>query len=346
MSHQKDFIISGKFDEYYQTERLESMTAGTDFDLKETTIADIYDRYDELIEIDSSIEKRFLGYGGNNQGERDKSLPIYEYVIHPPETSQKTHGESGETDLFPAPTILITTGVHGNEKAAVYGVYEFVRQMIINSKKSRGLSDLKANFVFRIIPIVNPGGYNQQIRNNLSEVDLNRNFSDHWEELDHPAKGSAPYSEYETVILRDWLAKNDQAFAYLDYHNFTRLGESIGIPERKKEMTSYQVSPNPALNKMYSSLIRRLSVNWKDSYLNHFAELGNLAYGFLYNNPNQPIPSTIAEAYYKYGIKLTAIPEITYNDPINPDIHYTQSVMELSAEFFINYILTLVDSFK
>lgn len=341
-----DFIISGKFDEYYYTESIESMSSSDSFKLRSSRIQDIYDRYDKLLAQDLSIDKKLLGYAGDKNGQEDESLPIYEYVIHPPETSQKTHGEAGDTDLYPAPTILITTGVHGNEKSAVYGVYEFANQLINNPQKSRGLDDLKSNFTFRIIPIVNPGGYNRQFRNNLSEVDLNRNFSDGWEDLEHSAKGKQPYSEIETKILRNWLSENRNVFAYLDYHNFTRLGESIGMPERKEEMTSYHLSPNPELDKMYSSLIRRLSQSWQNNYLKKFSNLGNLAFGFLYSDKEQAIPSTISEAYFNYDIKLSAIPEITYNDPIRPEVHYTKTVMELSAEFFINYVLTLVDSFK
>lgn len=343
---QRKFIITGRYDEYYYTESVASMTPEDPFDLHESTIHNLYARYDQLMHTNYSMEKNLLGYGANKNGIKDTALPIYEYIIHPPETTQKTHGDSGHTDLFMAPTILITTGVHGNEKSAVYGAYEFIKQLLQNPQSSRGLEDLKSNFRFRIIPIVNPGGYNQKFRNTLSEVDLNRNFSYCWDENDHPHKGSAPYSQREAVILDNWLSENKDAFAYLDYHNFTRVGGSIGMPERKSEMTSYHLSPNEDLDRMYSSLIRRASNEWKKNYLSNFSDLKNVAFGFIYSDRRREIPSTIAEAYYNHGIKLSAIPEITYNDPVTPEIFYTKTVMELSAEFFINYILTLVDTFK
>lgn len=339
-------IISGQFDEYYQTEKIASMTKNDAFDLDASKIDDIYQRYDELVAVNLAFKRNLLGYGEDKNGKRSASYPIYEYVLTPPETSQKTHGAVGQTDLYPAPSFLISSGVHGNEKAAVYGVYEFMKQLIENPQNSRALEDLKSQFIFRVIPIANPAAYNYSIRNTLTEVDLNRNFSKAWEHLEHPAKGSHPYSEGEAKILREWLSKYRTAFAYLDYHNFTRNGDSIGMPERKVEMTSYHVSPNDELNRLYSSLIRRLSLTWRQTRLQHFSDLGNLAYGFLYNDEKEQTPSTIADAYYKFGIKRTAIPEITYNDPVDPTIHYTQTVMELSAEFFINYVLTLVNHFK
>lgn len=341
-----EYVISGRFDEYYQTEKIDSMTESDSFNLQASKIEDIYQLYDDLMDGNQSMSKKLLGYGEDADGQELESYPIYEYIIQAPQTSQKTHGLAGVTDLYPAAKILITTGVHGNEKAAVYGVYEFVKQLLLNPQNSQALNDLKSNFDFRVIPIVNPGGYNYSFRNTLTEVDLNRNFSDGWGELDHLAKGKKPYSEGETKILRNWLNEHGDAFAYLDYHNFTRRGDSIGMPERKTEMTSYHVSPNKELNKLYSSLIRRLSLSWQNNYLENFSELGNLAFGFLYNNDKERIPSTIAEAYYKVGIRLTAIPEITYNDPVDPSIHNSQTVLELSAEFFINYLLTLVDRFK
>lgn len=346
INNKRRFFIVGQFDEYYYTESVTSMTNEDAFNLAASMIQDIYKLYDELMDHDPSMSRMLLGYGANEEGIVDTSLPIYEYIIQAPETTQRMHGESGKTDLSRAPTILITTGVHGNEKAAVYGAYEFTRQLLFNPQNSRGLNDLKSNFTFRLIPIVNPGGYNMQYRNNLAEVDLNRNFLNGWEDLDHPAKGSAPYSENETKILCQWLAEHKEAFAYIDYHNFTRVGESIGMPERKREMTSYHLSPNPVMDQMYSSLIRRLSYSWKNTYLKNFADLGNVAYGFVYSDNGRDIPSTISEAYYNYGIELAAIPEITYNDPITPEMLNTKKVMELSSEFIINYILAVVHSFK
>lgn len=346
VNNRRRFIISGRYDEYYYTESVDSMSPSDSFDLAASDIDDIYGRYDELMAENHSIEKNLLGYGTDADGREDTSLPIYEYVIKAPETTQKMHGEAGHTDLYEAPLILITTGVHGNEKSAVYGAYEFAKQLIQNPQNSQGLNDLKSNFTFRLIPIVNPGGFNRQFRNNLSEIDLNRNFSNGWKELDHRFKGTAPHSEMETKILRNWFAENKEAFAYLDYHNFTRIGERIGMPERKPEMTSYHLSPNPELDKMYSSLIRRLSHSWIDRYLKNFSDSGNIAFGFIYSENGENIPSTISEAYFNYGIELSAIPEITYNDPITPEMMNTKIVMELSAEFFINYVLALVDCFK
>lgn len=345
-TNKKRSFITGQFNEYYSTESIDSMTYADTFNLGASSIQDIYDRYDKLLDQDVSVSRKLLGYAADTDRTIDETLPIYEYIISVSETTQKTHGEAGVTNLFKAPTILITTGVHGNEKAAVYGVYEFAKQLINNPQNSQGLDDLKSNFNFHIIPIVNPGGYNMQYRNNLSEVDLNRNFMNGWDELEHPNKGSEPYSEVETKILSNWFAKHQDAFAYIDYHNLTRIGESIGMAERKREMTSYHLSPNPELDQMYSSLIRRLSHSWKNTYLKNFSDLGNIAFGFIYSDNGRHIPSTISEAYYTHGIELAAIPEITYNDPITPDNLNTQIVLELSSEFFINYLLSLVDLFK
>ena len=104
LNNKKRFFIIGQFNEYYQTESVESMTSKDFFNLSESTIQDIYDRYDELMNQDQSVDRNLLGYGTGTDGLESKSLPIYEYVIRAPETSQKTHGDAGVTDLFSAPT--------------------------------------------------------------------------------------------------------------------------------------------------------------------------------------------------------------------------------------------------
>lgn len=211
-----------------------------------------------------------------------------------------------------------------------------------NPNFSEGIADLKSNFSFKIIPIVNPGGYNANTRNNTRNVNINRNFSYLWDKSSDSEKGTAPYSEIETQIVNNWLIENKHAFAYLDYHNFTR----INFPGRNVESVSYHFSPNNKLDLMYSSLMRRLSDRWRNKYFSNFASLGNIAFGFVHSGYYGNTPATINEAHYTYGIKLSATPEATYNDPVTPSVWNTKTVVETNTEMFINYILAMVDNFK
>lgn len=53
-----------------------------------------------------------------------------------------------------------------------------------------------------------------------------------------------------------------------------------------------------------------------------------------------------SETYYTNGINLATIPEVTYNDPVTLEVFYTNTIIELNAEFFINYVLTFIAYFK
>ena len=92
--------------------------------------------------------------------------------------------------------------------------------MVENLNGNLMLDSLLSNFTFRIIPIANPGGYNANSRNNLRNVNINRNFSYGW--INSSESVDAPYSEIETQIIHQWLLNNKNAFAYIDHHNFTR----------------------------------------------------------------------------------------------------------------------------
>ena len=92
---------------------------------------------------------------------------------------------------------------------------------------------------FVIIPIANPWGFVNQNRRNSRGVDLNRNADYRWEEykvtsgqIGQPYyKGSAPFSEKETLYLRslaDEVCTAERVIGYIDLHTInTILAEKI-----------------------------------------------------------------------------------------------------------------------
>ena len=99
------------------------------------------------------VDKVLLGYATTPAGTEDLEKPIYEYTINPPKS---------RADVSPVltPVILITSGLHGNEKSPVWGTLMFFNQLLTNWKTDKILSSLISNVTFKIIPIVNPYGYN------------------------------------------------------------------------------------------------------------------------------------------------------------------------------------------
>lgn len=165
----------------------------------------------------NKLSKKLLGYGTSIDGTDDTMLPIYEYTLLAP-----NRPSSKEKPI----KILLMTGIHGEEKASVWGSLQFFKQMLDNADSDESLTSIKANVDFKIIPILNPYGFNNHIRTNSREVDLNRNFSYRWEENSSTVKGTEPYSEKETQILKDWLMTNNNANIFIDFHNF-----SLGKPD-------------------------------------------------------------------------------------------------------------------
>jgi murein peptide amidase A len=103
---------------------------------------------------------------------------------------------------FGAENVLVIGGVHGDEAPSVPLVERFMNDVF---SKQFQLKNLTVYFV----PIANPDGYAAKTRANARGVDLNRNMEFDWkpESRRRSNPGPKPYSEPETVILRDLIEK-------------------------------------------------------------------------------------------------------------------------------------------
>ena len=144
-------------------------------------------------------------------------------------------------------TILLSSGMHGYELPAPFGVAMWI-DSYMNSNDPQ-FKWLRENVRVKVIPIVNPYGFNHTPNKrygNVNGVNINRNFNDiydtwysfpnfapnpdgeHEDGTIDPVtglpynefsyKGTAPYSESETRILRDWCYDNSDAKFWIDCH--------------------------------------------------------------------------------------------------------------------------------
>lgn len=179
-----------------------------------TTFADVYAAYDALLD-DVEHEKNLIGYGTNSSGNQDTTLPIYEYVL--PNPMSKEYPAHPTWAIRPAPKICLTSGVHGNERGAVVALFNCIKQIVTGSDS---VSETMRNAAqYRIVPVVNPGGYNDNTRDNRHGVNLNRNMNYNWaSSAEHP--GSGPCSEYESKALETWCnAQAPDTLFMIDMHN-------------------------------------------------------------------------------------------------------------------------------
>jgi len=126
------------------------------------------------------------------------------------------------------PTFLVYGVTHGSEWEPGYGLLTLARRLA--SQSSAELFDTK-RYAVKIIPILNPSGYDLNKRQNAAGIDLNRNGSQWWKSYkgrdsnndgawgmgDYDWKGAAPYSEPETRTFRD-ICGRIRLHAALDFH--------------------------------------------------------------------------------------------------------------------------------
>lgn len=130
------------------------------------------------------------------------------------------------------PVILVQGGIHGHEWQSAYYVLELVKQMSDSEHPNHIVfTRLLSKFAFRVIPLLNPGGYELGRRTNPNGVDLNRNYLQWWDntptgEGTSNYKGPAPLSEKETQISRGRIEAY-RPFAFFDCHTW-----GAGSPDR------------------------------------------------------------------------------------------------------------------
>jgi len=126
------------------------------------------------------------------------------------------------------PTFLVYGVTHGSEWEPGYGLLALAS--LLASQPSAGLFDLQ-RYALKIIPILNPSGYDLNTRHNAARVDLNRNGGEWWALFkgrdsnndgtwgpgDYDWKGAGPFSEPETRTFRA-ICERTPLRAVLDFH--------------------------------------------------------------------------------------------------------------------------------
>jgi len=134
-----------------------------------------------------------------------------------------------------APMYLLYSTAHGVEWEPGYGLMTFARRV---AEGRAGDSVDLAKVSIKIIPILNPSGYELRQRRNAHGVDLNRQGDYNWEAYGSsgkpdskygPAssdwKGTAPFSEPETQTYLK-IASAPNLHCVLDFHGNTSVGSN------------------------------------------------------------------------------------------------------------------------
>ena len=122
------------------------------------------------------------------------------------------------------PAFLFFGAIHGWEWENAYGLLH-LSELLASGNPPEGLSP--DDFFLKVVPILNPYGYDHDTRQNANGVDLNRNFDIAWggydggddvyQPWDYDYSGPGPASEPETQAAQRLIATHRPA-GVLDFH--------------------------------------------------------------------------------------------------------------------------------
>ncbi len=129
------------------------------------------------------------------------------------------------------PLYFLYAAAHGSEWEPGYGLLCFAQQLA--EGRFADVVDLNEVEV-KIIPLLNPSGYDARRRQNDNGIDLNRQGDYEWERFqgrdsnddgtwapfDYDWKGTAPFSEPEAEVYRS-VAQRENLYCVLDFHGNT-----------------------------------------------------------------------------------------------------------------------------
>ncbi|NLK92091.1 MAG: DUF2817 domain-containing protein, partial [Bacteroidales bacterium] len=180
-------------------------------DLTTFTSDDIFALYDALVAAyPNYITKTICGQDslGSN---------IYRYDFKPSDFERSS-------TAIAVPKMILCAGVHGNERAGVYNLYESMNQICKNWSSDETLEVLRWDVHYIVIPIVNVYGFTNNTKFNPNNVNIARNFPSGWVKIDDPMAdnygGTEPLSELETQCVDQVLQENTDAIYFGSYHNF------------------------------------------------------------------------------------------------------------------------------
>lgn len=195
--------------------------------------------YDNLVANNSdygTITKTALGK------DESQTYTIYEYDFKPKNWNRM---------------ILLSSGMHPYELPAPFGLAYFMKYVMTSNNAA--MKYIRENVRIKVIPIINPWGWNQNPRKygTVNGVNINRNCDPMglWESYkgnttEWNQKGTSAYSENETKILRNWLSRNKGAEFYIDCHT--------GLNAFASDVTNalYYLSDSPIKTQIESALTK------------------------------------------------------------------------------------------
>lgn len=204
------------YQKYYRQGPLKDFFPGKNPD-NQVKVVDVHAKYHALVDkYPEYFSKTFIG-------KAESDYDMYRYETKPVVPFISKSLTSWIPDMpgsipLRQPTFFITSGIHGNERAATYSVYYFFEELLENPQEDPLLDWIKNNVKFVIVPAVSPSGFDLNRYGNVN-MNLNRDF---------PPYGEATQAETRIAMqqITEWADKID--FHY-DFHNSAgHSGSKVG----------------------------------------------------------------------------------------------------------------------
>ena len=144
----------------------------------ETEYTDVYDAYDALcVAYPKWIQKQTdIGTDADSNPICLYKLRLFNPIVGKVDPWSYNDGEKVNywQDTFKYRRALVTSGAHGNERCAVWGLLYFITDLLASSDE--WASFIKGNYELDIIPVIDPWGYDNNSRNNKNDVNINRDY--------------------------------------------------------------------------------------------------------------------------------------------------------------------------
>lgn len=174
--------------------------AATDKYLYYDFLSHYYDTYIGIAENGYKVTKRSLGQDSANTGHE-----LFEYDFCPVNYKY---------------TVMLSAGMNADETQGIWGLATFIRCLM--NEEEENLTIAHKNIRFKVIPIINASGFDEDtLRYNYSDgvnPNFNFNYKDSWSRKTSPLKGKYPDSNISSQILKKWINDNSGADLWIDLH--------------------------------------------------------------------------------------------------------------------------------
>lgn len=131
--------------------------------------------------------------------------------------------ESPSPVVVNRPKVVIIAGQHGFEKGNVFGLYQFVYDLVANWKNSPALAYIREHVELVVLPVANPYGFDNNTYKNKNGVNLNRNYAYNWTRVASTSSdqygGAAAFDQAETQGIRSLIENEKNVALVIDFHS-------------------------------------------------------------------------------------------------------------------------------